>query len=172
MKRGEPPKRRTPMKRTEMKRGDSTLKRTPLARGTKRLRSKPQKRPLLNEREMSKAWHRHACAQAPVVKRRKICPACGKPVTERNPLEAHHVTAQESIKRYVKGLGLDAQEAAETLARLRWDLRNGLAICRACHAAHTSGKRRLPLALVTMKARQFAHEIGLDHLLDRYYRRT
>lgn len=156
------------MKRSGIKRGSSQLKRTSsLNRST--LKAKPKKRPLFDEREMRREWHDHVIAQAPTRGRHHVCPVCGVVPSQTNRFEAHHVTTKEAIKNYVDGLGLDAREAAERLARLLWDFRNGLACCQRCHSRHTMAKKRISVRLVTRKHRQFARELGLEYLIDRLY---
>lgn len=151
------------MKRSPINRGSSQLKRTSsLNRSTK-------KRPLFDDRLMCQEWHDHTIAQAPKRGRHRVCPVCGVVPSETNPFEAHHVTTKEAIKKYVASLGLDAREAAERLARLLWDFRNGLPCCQRCHTKHTMAKKRIPVSLVTRKHRQFAREIGLEYLIERLY---
>ena len=162
MRRARPLRSRAALKRS------STLKKgKALKQGA--LKQKAVRAPLFDDRQMRKLWREQVLARAPVEKGVRICASCRKPPTKENPLEAHHVTARQIIRKYVRSLRLPAHEAAELLARLSWDVRNGVAICRKCHDLHTRAKRRLPLALVTARNRQFAREILAEFLLDRYY---
>lgn len=170
MKRSKPLRSRSAGLRT----GSALKRKTPLKQVSSSLKQgkplKTRKRiPLFDDREMRKAWRKQVLARAPVERGVRICPACGKPPTKVNPLEAHHVTSREVIRKYVRSLRLPAPEAAELLARLCWDVRNGIAVCRRDHDLHTRAQKRLPRALVTARNRQFAREILAEFLLDRYY---
>lgn len=84
------------------------------------------------------------------------------------PLEAHHVTTKEAIKRYARSKRLDRRSTVALL----WDPSNGLAICDRHHDRHTTAHQRIPLALVPAGALTFARTLGLDYLLDRTYDTT
>lgn len=141
---------------------------TPLARGGV-LKARPKRKPLLIERVMRDEWHDHVIAQAPKARGHRVCPVCGQVPSAENPFECHHVTEKQAIKKIVAAMQLPPREAAEKLARLLWDFRNGLPVCQRCHSRHTSAYKRIPLALVTRKHRQFARELGLEHLIEARY---
>lgn len=175
LKRGGPPKRRTPLKATKgLEPGKplerrSEIKRTPMKRTGSFRRARPRV-PLFDDKAMHSRWYNTVIATASRDSRgRRVCPVCETPEHKANPLEAHHVTSQELIRKHVRALRLPARQASEMLARLRWDKRNGLPVCRRCHDLHTRAISRIPLRLVTPKARQFARELVAEYLLDRYY---
>lgn len=177
--RGKKPKRKARLARSELKRGQTPLKRTPFKRKTPLLSrselkaSAPlkakRKLHLLDDREIRQLWHDDVIARAPRVKGKPVCSACGERPSRSNRLEAHHVTAQETIKRFVASLKLAPRDAAVRRSELLWDIRNGLAVCQRDHDLHTRARVRLPRALVTEEHREFAREVRAEHLLDRYY---
>lgn len=73
----------------------------------------------------------------------------------------HHVIAQQDLRRLTR----DRVE----LRGLLTDPRNLLGLCVTCHDRHTLAFARLSFSLLSQDALDFAHEIGLSHLLDRYY---
>jgi hypothetical protein len=44
--------------------------------------------------------------------------------------------------------------------RLVWNERNGVALCVACHARHTSGFRKVPRSKVPLKVWPFIQEVN------------
>ena len=72
------------------------------------------------------------------------------------PIQPHHVTEARTLRKH----GLDD---------LRYDLRNRMAVCEHRHEQHTSAYKRIPRALVPKAAEEFARELNLDYLLDRFY---
>jgi hypothetical protein len=133
------------------------VKRTPIDRKTQ---LKRRARPPIGTREQREAWKREVCAEGYAT--------CSVPGGEHEgPIEAHHVISQEKLKDYARGLRLDADQLAELI----WDKRNGIAVCRRHHDLHTRAIVRLPRAAVTPEAREFAHELGLERLIDRGYPR-
>jgi hypothetical protein len=176
LKRGGPLQRKTPLKtKSKLKASRGLEPGKPLER-RKPMKRAPMKRArprvsLFDDRAMRRQWHDDVVATAARDGRgRRVCPVC-ETAEQRgtNPLEAHHVTSQELIRKYVRALRLPAYQASEMLARLRWDVRNGLPVCRRCHDLHTRAQERIPLRLVTPGARQFARELIAEYLLDRYY---
>lgn len=153
---GKPLDRRTPLKQT------ATLRRTGFG-------STKSRRSVFDDRQMREAWIAHVLATAPVREKKRCCPVCDRQESKQNPLQGHHIVAQETIRRHVRSLRLPAREAARLLARLRWDVRNGLPVCTRCHDLHTRAVARIPLALIGRKARQFARELLCEYQLDRYY---
>lgn len=157
------------MRRSRISRGKTRLeRRTPLA-STGPLKTRPKRKPLFDERAMRDEWHDHVIAQAPKRRGHRVCAVCEQAPSRENPLQAHHVTEKQAIKKVVAALQLGPREAAEKLGRLLWDFRNGLPVCQRCHSRHTGAFRRIPIALVTRKHRQFARELGLEHLIEALY---
>lgn len=107
-------------------------------------------------------WHRIVAGRGC-----QVCPRLGRACD--GPVQAHHVTTQQYIKRYVRGLGLPQAQHLDMLARLLWDTRNGLGVCYRAHRRHTNATERIPLALVPEQARAFAEEIGLAYVLPKQY---
>jgi hypothetical protein len=141
------------------------LKRTPL-------RSRAQRK-LYDDTEMRTAWIRHVLAQAPKDEQGKqVCPVCRRRPDRNNRLEGHHIVERQYLRKHVRAQRLPAEQAARLLARLFWDVRNGLPVCTRCHDKHTRGKQRIPFALIDAKAHQFAREVLADYTLDRYYDRA
>lgn len=173
-----PLRRKTPLKAKKgLERSQKPLEsRTPLRSqsGLARTGGLSQRRtpPLVAPDEAIRrgGWHDAVIRGAPrQQKGQAVCPVCRKPPSRKNPLEAHHVVSQQSIRRYVAGLGLVRVQAVERLSALLWDVRNGLAVCRRCHDLHTRAKQRIPRAVLNDDHVAFAAEIGLGRLLDRYY---
>lgn len=166
-------KRNTPLRSKKPLEPGKPLARTSGFARTGRIKSKPKRKPLFDDRLMRQEWHDHAVAQAPVVKGKRVCPVCGAVPSVSNPWEAHHVTPKQTIKAYAKTVAhqshLEPAEADEMLSRLLWDFRNGLAVCRACHARHTGTSVKIPIRLITRRHRQFAREVGKEYLLDVSY---
>jgi hypothetical protein len=98
-----------------------------------------------------------------------VCPACGG-LFAAVEMECHHIIEKERIKKYVAGLMLESEaHRLEVLIRRLWDHRNGIAVCKNCHAEHTNRKRPLSRALLPECVWVFADEIGLSYVIDRYY---
>lgn len=76
--------------------------------------------------------------------------------------EAHHVLP----KRFIKP---EALRWDETLAGLPLGT-NGVCLCRYHHERHTKAVERMPSALVSNGAREFAEALGLVPELERDYR--
>lgn len=51
------------------------------------------------------------------------------------------------------------------------DERNLIWLCMPCHFRHENAFRRVPFAVLPQEALDFADEVGLSHLIDRYYPR-
>lgn len=83
----------------------------------------------------------------------------------QGPLQAHHVTSKEAIKSWYS-----RSKTLTPLDALLWDPRNGLTVCRRHHDRHTLARCRIPRRAVHAEAVAFARALGLEHLLDRYYR--
>lgn len=88
--------------------------------------------------------------------RLNTCVACGGRGVQR-----HHVISRQALKRLTK----DPKERA----RLINDERNLVWVCVPCHMRHENAFRRLPLSSLPQSALDFATEVGLAHLIDRYY---
>lgn len=74
------------------------------------------------------------------------------------PLQGHHVVERRALKR--RGL-------EEHL----WDKRNRMSLCERHHARHTTAVERIPYSAVPAEAHEFAAELGLTYLIDRYYKK-
>jgi hypothetical protein len=157
------------MRRSRLRRGDKRLERSTPLRSVSQLKARQKRKPLFDERAMREVWHDHVLALAPKRRGHRVCPVCDQVPSTENPFEAHHVLPKAAIKKFVAGLQLAKPEAAERLARLLWDFRNGLPVCRRCHSRHTSAYKRITIVLLTRKHRQFARELGLEHLLEQTY---
>lgn len=73
-------------------------------------------------------------------------------------LQAHHVITQQALRK--RGHG-----------DLLWDTRNGFAICEGAHARHSLAIDRIAYDDLPYAAFQFANELGLGWMIDRYYPR-
>lgn len=71
-------------------------------------------------------------------------------------LQAHHILTQQQLRKH-------------GLKHLLWDTRNGLPLCDRAHDRHHSAHERIPRDLLPAGALQFAEEVGLMHLIERYY---
>ncbi len=96
------------------------------------------------------------------------------PRTKRNPcvecgvlynIEAHHIIAKQTIKKTAKTEGWDWDREQEAI----WDNRNGIPLCSECHQRHEVAFKRVSRSNVPDAAVEFAAELGLGHLIDRYY---
>lgn len=101
-------------------------------------------------------------------RRRYICPVCREPF-RRSQMQVHHVVAQEKIRQYLSTLRLSRSELAEVRRRRQWDPRNALAVCVGCHERHTTATARIPMRVLPEEVWEFAAEIELEHLIERYY---
>ena len=93
--------------------------------------------------------------------RGSVCVACEQAPAE----EAHHIIRVQVLRR-------EAWARKYKLEDVIWDRRNRLPLCKACHADHHSGKRRLSHDLLYKVARwvyEFAEEHGVEHALEREY---
>lgn len=110
---------------------------------------------------------------APVVRvdgrKLRVCPVCGQAPVPPHRLEGHHVIGRERLRRYVEGLGLARKDARVLLAQLVWDVRDGLACCTTCHDLHTRAARRIPRSKLLPCHFEFAAELDLAYVIDRYY---
>lgn len=91
----------------------------------------------------------------------RSCAVCG----ERNRVEGHHILPKRDIKQWALSEGLTTADAQKYL----WDERNGLPLCVDCHQRHETAFQRVPRRLLPDSAFEFAKEMDLDYLLDRYY---
>lgn len=92
-----------------------------------RLRAKPK--PSTTDRALAEAWQRA------VIRRGKRCVVCGR----KRGLQAHHVLRQQDLRTYAHRHHLSLHEAE----RIRWDVRNGLTVCKPCHDRHTGREKRI-----------------------------
>jgi hypothetical protein len=72
-------------------------------------------------------------------------------------LEAHHLVTQQQLRK------IHASEEQ------RWDVRNGMALCERHHRRHTRALERVPFDVLRSEALEFAREIGLGWILEKYY---
>lgn len=70
--------------------------------------------------------------------------------------DAHHVIPKQSLKR-------------RNLHAHLWDARNGIPLARRVHERHTTAVERIERSALPPAAEEFAAELGLSHLLERYY---
>lgn len=101
-----------------------------------------------------------------------VCACCGAAPAKGEWLQAHHVLPKEYIKKYVSGLQLPAQAAAELLHELLWDKRNSMPLKNTHHALHTNRKRPVPWTCIEPRHLQFAGALGMVHVLTRQYPRS
>lgn len=95
------------------------------------------------------------------VPRGSRCAVCGR----KWPLESHHVTPQQLLRRVARERGLYAPA-------LLSDARNRLVLCsgpQSCHARHEAAFRRVPRGLVPAEALEFAADLGLEWYIERTY---
>jgi hypothetical protein len=88
----------------------------------------------------------------------RVCVACGGRAVQR-----HHVLSRQALKK----LARDATERR----RLIEDERNLVWVCVPCHMRHENAFRRLSFSVLPQEALDFAEEVGLMHLIDRFYPR-
>lgn len=72
------------------------------------------------------------------------------------PTQAHHVITQQQLRK-------------RGLLKYRWAVANGVPVCEKAHTRHTGAVERLPRALLPPETVSFAEELGLVHLIERYY---
>lgn len=91
---------------------------------------------------------------------RKKCVVCGS----KKDVHAHHVVEKQYLAHlFPRGAN------GKTLAELRADPRNGIALCAGCHERHTNASRRVPIDKLPAAAFEFAAELGLQHRLGRRF---
>lgn len=82
---------------------------------------------------------------------------CVLPRVEGELIDPHHVITQQHLRE-------------RGLHDLVWgDPRNGMPVPRSIHANHTAASERIPLWAVPAEAVEFACELGLGWMLDKYY---
>lgn len=167
-------KRGKPLKRTPLQRQKRLASHKGLARGEVKLRRTSLKHARWNRHDWEQYTKRMASAhhawKLKVARGRCVmCQARGVTVDAHSIHDAHHIVPARYIRRYVRSLRLDAPEAAKLLARLLYDPRNGLCLCRRDHDKHETGYTRVPRELIPSKAFQFARELKLDYVIDRFY---
>lgn len=86
-----------------------------------------------------------------VAPRTARCAACGSP----RRVQGHHPVSQQALKAYARSLRLTVEETQALL----WDVRNGLAVCSACHDMHHSAQSRLHRSLLLPLVWMFADEL-------------
>jgi cytochrome c553 len=108
---------------------------------------KPGRPRRLTEEERTQAWEFKLAVMG------DPCAKCGRYSSLVH--ESHHVISADYLRR-------------NHLEHV-YDARNALAVCEDCHAKHTSAMERIPRRCLRPENEQFAKELGLEHLLDRYY---
>lgn len=83
----------------------------------------------------------------------RSCLGCGAPATD-----AHHICYRQVLRRE-----LPDQPDAET------DVRNGLPLCRQCHANHHARRVVLPVSVLPAALWEFAAGAGLVWWVERFY---
>ena len=104
-------------------------------------------------------WHRYVTVGAKA--KRRPCVECGSLFN----IEAHHVIAKQTIKRMARSEKWDWDREQETI----WDFRNGIPVCVDCHQRHETAYRRISQSNVPPEAVEFADELGVGYLIERYY---
>lgn len=152
MKRSGPLKRNTPFKRGGSLRTNAPLKRPGTLSRAKKLVSR--RKPSMDDAERLNAlrWFTHAMY---VDGQQKSVCAVGGP-EHGSSLEVHHIVPKQILKR-------------EGFTDRLWDDRNALVLCRHCHARHEHAVLRVPFAVLTVQAQEFADELSLGWVLERYY---
>jgi hypothetical protein len=109
----------------------------------------------------SPAWDTHLRVVSPKVWQRLVlmrdqgCVLKGQGPCEE-PYEAHHLLTQQQLRK-------------RGLSDVAYDVRNGMGLCNRHHRRHTRAVERIPFAVLPERAHEFAAELGLGWLLDRYY---
>jgi len=107
------------------------------------------------QRAESQAWFETAMrAKGKGLPMKSVCAVGG--AKHRDSLQIHHVIPKRILK-------------VEGHADRLWDPRNSLVLCSSCHARHESALRKVPLALLRPAHFEFAEELGLLWVLDRFY---
>jgi len=145
------------------------MKRSGIKRSSKRLsrsKSAARPKPLMRDAkasgydlERAALWH-HATT-VDDAKKRRPCAKCGSLVN----IEAHHIIAKQTIKRLAKTNDWIWEREQSCV----WDCRNGLPLCAKCHQNHETAFERVNRSLLSEDALDFADELGLLHLIERYY---
>lgn len=118
---------------------------------------------LLDETPLS--WDTHLRVVSPKVWQRLVLMRDGcvlKGVRDdrcEGDLQAHHVITQQQLRK-------------RGLSDVAWDVRNGMGLCERHHRRHTNATERIPYELVSAGTHEFAAELELGWLIDRYYPRT
>lgn len=108
--------------------------------------------------DKSAAWHKEVVG--PPLKK-KPCVVCGSRIN----IEGHHVIAKQEIKRIARSGRWEFDREQDAL----WDVRNGIPLCDVCHQRHETAFKRVPRNVLPSAALDFAGEMGVDHLIERYY---
>lgn len=104
-------------------------------------------------------WHRYVTVGAKG--KRRPCVECGALWN----IEAHHVIAKQEIKRVARTGRWEWDREQEAI----WDNRNGIPVCSECHMRHESAYKRISRGNVPPSAVEFADELGVGYLIERYY---
>lgn len=117
------------------------------------------------------AWKRKVIAVG-------YCAVCGRGPNSPDPakrvpvtLDPHHVVPARFIRsKLAFKRRLEGEKAwNEALKLWLFDTRNGLCLCRDCHASFEDGADVIPRALIPESVFVFAAEIGLTRRLDLLY---
>ena len=168
MKRGAPLRRR----RQSSRKKPLTSKKETLRRGKGLRRGATSYR-------LPSAWKplfQHWCEV--VVNQVRVCAVCGEGPKAKDPakrkrkkFDPHHIIPARYIRRYMRQYRkkLDAKLYDEMLGKLLYNPVNGLCICRECHERHEKASKRIPRALISEEAREFARSLNLYHLIESMY---
>lgn len=127
------------LKRSELRRGTTPLRRTRLKPG--RWNKTPL--PAVGRDE----WYAGEAAC-------EICPQEGGVCD--GPVQRHHAIDRQALRHY---------EFVEHM----WDLRLRVDVCERRHAAHTTRRKPIPLALLPQSVFEAANEIRMEWWLERTY---
>lgn len=171
-------KRRKPLKRgRSAQQSKKRIKRTPLAPSTKPLKRTKLTRSVSAILKPPKSFAQpHARFKANILAA-GMCRICGRGPkailkSQRVPviLDPHHVIPQRYIRRHVSAMRLrDGEAEIALLAKLLFDERNGMCVCRDCHDAHETAGRRITRAEIPESAVEFAIELEMLHVIERFY---
>lgn len=84
------------------------------------------------------------------------CQLHDDPLECEPPIQAAHILSKQALRR-------------RGLHRHVYDPRNGIGACYKAHRRSDAGLERFPADRIPADAREFARELNLEHLLDRYY---
>lgn len=164
--------RRVPLRRkTELKR-KTPLRRTPFRQKSTLRRSTSLRKPWDAEEQLAyDLWAKAVTEGRSCV----ICATLGEEELEkidwweRKKIDPHHILPARYIRRYIRSLRLEPEEAKELALRLLYDPRNGLCLCRHHHRRHERAYKRVPSSFILAPAWEFAAELDRVVVLELLY---